>query len=712
MATLVLTAVGTLVGGPLGGAIGAIIGQQIDQNVLFAPKPRQGPRLGDLSVQTSSYGAQIPRIFGTIRVAGTVIWATDLVEHKSTSGGKGRPRVTNYSYTASFAVALSARRAGTVRRIWADGKLLRGSAGDFKSQTLFRLHDGSEDQAADPLIAAAEGVDQAPAYRGLAYAVFEDMNLEDFGNRIPSLTFEIVADPSPVPIGVIAETLSGGATLAGKTPALIGYAATGDSVRGALEGLADVVPLSLVDDGITLRIEAMPGEPFALERAALCQPIEISRLGQGAVPDEATVTYYDVARDYQTGLQRAVRNAGRAVDRRLLPAALAAEGAKALADYRLASLCAGRTRAKAVLGWRLASLHAGDNVRIEDEAALWKVERCTLGPMTTALELVRVPIAPPPAVTASAGRATGEPDVTIGPTILQLLDLPLGDGSETKPLLYVAAAGEGAGWQRAAVTASFDNGTTWQDMGGTAAPATMGSVLNALPPAGSALFDTVSTLEVELLHEDMVLEGRDDAALAAGANLAAVGGELLQFGVADALGPGRYRLSRLLRGRRGTESAAAGHASGEVFVLIARESLLPIEVPAGADVRLLAHGAGDLPDPALAARAAGAEMLRPPAPVHLTAIENGTGDLAISWVRRSRLGWLWLEGADTPLGEEFELYRLTIAGDGFEHMIETGEPAYLYPATMRATDGPGPLRLTIVQAGSFASSRPTSLIVD
>jgi hypothetical protein len=238
MATLVLSVVGTLVAGPIGGAIGAAIGQQVDRAILFAPKARQGPRLGDLRIQTSSYGSQIPKIFGTMRVAGTVIWATDLAEHRATRGGKGQPKVTTYSYSASFAVALSARRVSSVGRIWADGKLLRGGAGDFKSATGFRLHAGDEDQVPDPLIVAAEGAAQAPAYRGIAYAVFEDLSLEDFGNRIPSLTFEVTADPSPVPIGVIAEALADGAVAAGETPARRGYAAAGDSIRAALEGLA------------------------------------------------------------------------------------------------------------------------------------------------------------------------------------------------------------------------------------------------------------------------------------------------------------------------------------------------------------------------------------------------------------------------------------------------------------------------------------------
>ena len=109
MATLVLGAVGAWFGGPLGGAIGALAGRQVD-SLIFRPSSRAGPRLKDLSISTSSYGQPIPQVFGKARVAGTIIWATDLVERRSSSGGgKGAPKVTNYSYSSSFAVALSAR---------------------------------------------------------------------------------------------------------------------------------------------------------------------------------------------------------------------------------------------------------------------------------------------------------------------------------------------------------------------------------------------------------------------------------------------------------------------------------------------------------------------------------------------------------------------------------------------------------------------------
>src|SRR3546814_7053827 len=72
--------------------------QQVDP-AIFKPKGREGPRLVDLKVQASTYGQQVPQLFGTMRVAGSVIWATDLIERRSKrGGGKGRPSTTEYSY--------------------------------------------------------------------------------------------------------------------------------------------------------------------------------------------------------------------------------------------------------------------------------------------------------------------------------------------------------------------------------------------------------------------------------------------------------------------------------------------------------------------------------------------------------------------------------------------------------------------------------------
>lgn len=719
MATLILTAVGTAVGGPIGGALGAIIGQHADQ-AIFAPKARHGPRLGDLSVQTSSYGTAIPKIFGALRVAGTVIWATDLVESRSGSGGgKGRPKTVSYSYSASFAVALSGRPIRDVRRIWADGKLLRGAAGDFKSATRYRFYPGSEDQPVDPLIASAEGSDQAPAFRGTTYAVFEDFQLGDYGNRIPSLTFEVEADDGPVAIGAIAEALSGGVVVSGPTPALGGYAASGDSVRSAIGALADVVPLSLSDDGEVLHIAASGGSPVALTQEEESGRRELLRRASATIPGAASIAYHDIARDYQTGLQRAVRGAGlgaRTADRRALPAALNAEGAKALAEFRLAALWAGRTSARLQLGWRRSPLKPGSLVRLEGESGHWKVERWTLGPTSLRLELIRVSGLPvPDPVEASAGRPVSQPDLLHGPTHLRFLELPPFDIAGVRPHLLAAAAGTARGWRRAELMISYDDGGSWDAAGGTASPAIIGTMLSVPPARDSALFDTESSMEVELLNDGMWLESRSDEALIGGANLALVGEEVIQFGTAELLGGRRFRLGRLLRGRRGTEWAAGLHQAGENFLLLDPENLVALEAPPGSvggTARITAAGIGDGVDGVSASLQIDGESLRPPSPVHLKAEWLAGGDLAIGWVRRSRLGWSWISGSDTPLAEEREAYRLAISGAGFERVVSLHEPQFIYTAAQQTQDGAaGPLQILVSQIGTHAASRAASLTI-
>jgi hypothetical protein len=724
MATVVFTAVGALVGGPIGAAIGAVVGQQVDAAV-FAPKPRQGPRLGDLAIQTSSYGSAIPKIFGTMRIAGTVIWATDLREERRRSGGgKGRAATETYSYSASFAVALSGRPIRTVGRIWADGKLLRGEAGDFKSRTHFRLYVGDETQPVDPLIAALEGAAGTPAYRGIAYAVFEDLDLSDYGNRIPSLTFEVEADPGPVTVADIAVEISHGEIVAGETEWLGGFAASGDSVRSALEALRNATSLRLADVGGALRIGGAPLDVELLtDRETGAQGdesaggrSEIIRQAAGSIPAEVTVTYYDVDRDFQTGLQRAVRQgATQRVERNALPAALTADAAKRLAERRLARLWTERETATTHLPYRRSALRPGAVVRLEGHPGVWSVTRWSLHRLVATVELVRVrPGAPGVDAPMNSGRPVREADLIHGPTRLILLDLPISlDQWPDRPMLYAATAGTETGWRHAALSASFDAGATWEELRSGTAAATIGTAATALKAAGSALLDLRNDVEVSLLNEEMWLESRSDSGLASGANLAALGDELIQFGSVEPLGNGRFRLSRLLRGRRGTEWAASTHSAGEAFVLLDKDALVELGVQRpllGGEAKVLARGLGDAEEGVLRTRLIEGRALQPPAPVHFGAARTGSGDIVLEWTRRSRNGWSWLSGTDVPLGEERELYELSLSGDLFERRVQVTSSGYVYTAAHQAADGAtGPIVAAVTQMGTFAASRPALL---
>ena len=167
-------ALGSAVG--LGWQAGWLIGS-VAGSLLFpaggGDTTSEGPRLGDLTVSSSAYGAAVPIGYGTLRMAGTMIWSSGISEqrHVMRSGGKGAgggsQTAVTYAYFASFALAFGEGPAEDVLRIWADGKPM-----DISGVT-WRWYRGDEAQTADPFISAKIGAANTPAYRGTAYVVFE-----------------------------------------------------------------------------------------------------------------------------------------------------------------------------------------------------------------------------------------------------------------------------------------------------------------------------------------------------------------------------------------------------------------------------------------------------------------------------------------------------------------------------------------------------------
>jgi hypothetical protein len=266
MTTLVLQSVGAVVGGIVAGPVGAMVGRAIgglagaaiDSQILAgggsdSPRHVEGPRLKDVDGLTSTEGAPIPRVYGRARIGGQLIWATRLEEVATTTversgrrggkglGGGGAPATvtTSYAYFANLAVGLCEGPIAMVRRVWADGREI-----DLTGITM-RVHTGTPDQAPDPLIVAKEGPGNAPAYRGLAYAVFERLPLAPFGNRIPQFSFEVVRPVEGVAAAIRAVCLIPGATEFGYSPGLVtqvlGLGSTRPDNRHQLQRGSDLV---------------------------------------------------------------------------------------------------------------------------------------------------------------------------------------------------------------------------------------------------------------------------------------------------------------------------------------------------------------------------------------------------------------------------------------------------------------------------------------
>lgn len=705
MATLVLSTVGRAAGGPLGTIVGATLGNVVDRLALGGGAPREVGRIADLTLQSSAYGAPLPIIHGRMRVAGNVIWSNGIDERQARSRGKGRSRATVFSYTASFAVALAARPITTIGRIWADGRLLRDADGAFTSPVTWRLHHGDEDQLPDPLIAAAEG--QAPAYRGLAYVVFEDLPLADWGNRIPNLSFELIADTGPVDAGRVIVDLAArqGLALAGSGdfPQLDGHILA--SSGRLIDDLAPLLALSAATTDGDGRLRGRGSPPSLLpdddrdaQPVGAGLPAEQQRQGAGRAIGGVELLSYDPARDYQPGLQR-VRRDGGALERQSLAAALPANAAKALAAALLAGRAAGRTTATVRLPWRHLGLVPGDVLAMPGDDRLFQVLTRRFENFVLILDVVGIggATAAPP---ADPGRVAQFADAAAGPTGLQVLDLPPLPGElPTTPRLWIAGAGAAPGWRTAAVAVSRDRGTSFEPLGTIVGGTIMGTTLTALPAGSPAVWDNGGTVDIALVSPGMWLEPASDGAVLAGANLALVGAELVQFAAAEALAPGRFRLSRLLRGRRGSEAAIYGHRPGEVFVLLDVATMLPLDpdlASLGQDWLVRAEGSGDRETPAVAASVGGA-VLRPLSPVHLRLTAEG-GDRIVQWVRRSRAGFGWIDHVDAPLAESREAWSLVLRrGATVLRRFELGEPRWRYTAMARAADGPAPVTLDIAQ---------------
>ena len=202
MATILLSAAGAALGSGVGGtvlglsgavvgrAVGATLGRAIDARLMGrGSQPVEVGRVDRFRLMGAGEGQPVARAWGRVRLGGHVIWASRFLEEATARrGGKGvsRPKTVDYSYSVSLAVALCEGEILRVGRVWADGQEIPADSLDM------RVYTGSEHQLPDPRIEAVEGAGMAPAYRGIAYVVIEDLELGRFGNRVPQFSFEVV----------------------------------------------------------------------------------------------------------------------------------------------------------------------------------------------------------------------------------------------------------------------------------------------------------------------------------------------------------------------------------------------------------------------------------------------------------------------------------------------------------------------------------------
>lgn len=707
MATLLLA---TIPANAFWSAALTMLGGYIDSK-LFGPHVTQEVgKMSDLQMQTASYGAPIPLILGTCRSTGNVIWSTKFVEHAKTEtqggkGGGGGVTTTTYSYTVSFAVGICQGPITAIGRVWADGKLV-----DL-AKYQHTVYLGGDTQTPDSWMEAVEGAGNVPAFRGLAYIVFKDLAIGDFGNRIPSFSFEVTRQIDNVKALVETVSLSAGlqytdvdaSDLEGL--AITGISSAGDQTRRSIiEQLQAVFLFDAIERGgkiVFKRRNAntayeIPDEYLgAYETSPPNEPYTLQYKDERELPRRLTINYLSKDKDYQQGAMSAYRQITQSKNEQTVSVqmVMADTDAKQLAEVRLFEEWQNRKTLSLTLSNQFGWLLPGDilKVPIQEQKQNFMITKTTYGkPGLIKIEAV----ATTQQVYTSVGRVVdSETNPVIPPApgnvSISLFDLPLLPGETSAERVFAACTSDGA-FYGANLFRSNDGGGTWSYVGQVTQNAVVGTAITVLPPGNTVTWDEASTVDITLSHG--TLESRPAGDVLNYFNAALIGAEIVQFKQASLIAANTYRLSGLLRGRLGTEHEVGCHIANEPFLML--NSLQSISFPASEwhMDKLYRIGPSTLPVTNDKFRNYTVNLdgigARPYSVCHVSGFRDGTGSLTVSWVRRARMNGDWKPYTDVPVGENSETYQVdVVSADGnIKRTITVNEPKAEYSANEQTAD--------------------------
>jgi hypothetical protein len=377
---------------------------------------------------------------------------------------------------------------------------------------------------------------------------------------------------------------------------------------------------------------------------------------------------------------------------------------------------------------RLA-IDPGDVLRLDHDARLIDLRIVSVADSDSrAMETLfqdRVVYDLPPGQPRATSLAT---PVVFGGTEVVFLDVPQLSEQQTdhQPLIAGFAQpwpGDVAVWR----SYSDEGFELFQTFGTRARLGTLASDLAAGP---TSRFDMANQLVVDL--RSGTLESVTDLALFGGANALAVESapgvwEIVQASSAELVATGRYRLTRLLRGQRGTEHAVAANVSAGARVVVLDDA--PARMPVAlADLGLPWNwriGPASLPvtdDSYVAAAFTPAGVgLRPFSLGHVEQpwLRGRTpGDLTIRWTRRDRslVSDSW-EAVEVPMSESSEAYEVEILdGATVKRTLSATTTSVAYTSAQQTADwgstlGPGDtLDVRIAQLSSLVGRGATRTV--
>ncbi|MGL5805946.1 MAG: DUF2460 domain-containing protein [Xenococcaceae cyanobacterium] len=270
-------------------------------------------------------------------------------------------------------------------------------------------------------------------------------------------------------------------------------------------------------------------------------------------------------------------------------------------------------------------------------------------------------------------------------TVFHLLDIPLRRDSDIDYCLYVAASGTD-NWVAAELLVDTDGNGEYEFTDIPLYESAFGTAIAALSPLSPSFIDNTNTVEIQLYKPEMTLESiPEDTWMAGNRNIALLGSELICYKNATLTAPGRYRLSGLIRGVKGTEYACITHVAGEGFYLLDEVTTVPTSVTyVGSQVRFKAvvddQSADEVDEVSIIYNGNSA---RPPSVVDIRGTRDNEGNLAIAWSPRSRRGMPLLDYQDLPVEKSDEFFLIEIVGG---RTLSSFSNTVTYSAAMQIED--------------------------
>jgi hypothetical protein len=513
------------------------------------------------------------------------------------------------------------------------------------------------------------------------------------------------------------------------------------TARSLIEPLRPIGLFDIVESDETLRfvvrgkpiVAALTEEDLGAHEAGTDRPplITTKKAQDVELPRVVRVHYLAESRDYERGEQqssvRVETDAVQDIDLDVV-AGITDDQAKQIAEIVQADAWVSRWSHSFAGDQSQSALECADAVTVPIDGRIQRVRIVNITesiPILRRFETVRDD-ADAFVSTAVASVPNRSPQVItiLKASDLVLLDLaPLRDEDDDAGI-YAAAMATGAGnrWQGVAVRRSVD-GTTFTQLLTITSEARVGELVTALPSGITTTWDDANELLVEL-PERFSLESRTEADVLAGANAAAIGAhgrwEIVQFRDAVEYTANNWRLTGLLRGRRGTEHNVGGSLIADTFVLLSGPGVgrLPLQhsqIGASFIYRAITVNASDATGVNQTFAGAG-EALKPFSPVDLAGTRDGSDNLTLTWTRRGRFGDTLHGGADVPLSEETEAYEIDIMDlTSVVRTLTSSTPTVIYSAADQTADGltPGdPVRVLVYQLSAIVGrGHPVEAIV-